>query len=476
MTLNFSHRIFPVHLPEENMVQGGSQDRDIRELLPADPFGMDISSTVTAITGWLEDLGADYGAYEGAEVDCKGDYPLFAGWNFWWNNTPMEFQKFPENKKYDDRILNDAWDNSYFPSEEFRLPTFGSADNDSIDKIDSHCMITEDDGYLQEVGFGHMVNDGGVCFNGDEFDTGNDIFNRDDDVCGMSIDMAADTEDMSEPPHPALTYALHYLGVRDLLSVERVCKSLCYTVRNDPLYWRSIHIDNPLNTRLTDEVLLRLTERAQGSLQCLSLVDCQRVTDDGLKRVLGSNLRLTRLSVPKCIKLSVDGVVNCLRAFKTVAVNGIKYLRIGGRYDVTQEQFEELVTLLDIRNEVQNNCHKPLFYQIGNIYISIKDDRPIDIEMCPRCQLFRLVYDCPAEGCQGKDHSTELCRACIICIARCVICGKCVNDRVYEESFSLESHCSDCWENDRGHQERQDVGISLLKRDISQNPVISLNG
>ena len=211
MALNFLHRIFPVHLPKENMVHGGSEDRDIRELLPADPFGMDISSTLTAITGWLEDLGADYGAY------CKGDYPLFAGWNFWWNNTPMEFQKFPKKNKCDDRILKDAWDNSYFPAEEFWRPTIGSADNDSIYKIDCHCKITKDDGYLQEVEFGHMVNDGGVCFNcpldGVEFGTGNDSFNREDDICGMSIDMAVVTEDISEPPHPALTYALHYLGI-----------------------------------------------------------------------------------------------------------------------------------------------------------------------------------------------------------------------------------------------------------------------
>ncbi|KNA06224.1 hypothetical protein SOVF_183050, partial [Spinacia oleracea] len=94
-------------------------------------------------------------------------------------------------------------------------PEVTTSDNDSIYKIDCHCKITKDDGYLQEVEFGHMVNDGGVCFNcpldGVEFGTGNDSFNREDDICGMSIDMAVVTEDISEPPHPALTYALHYL-------------------------------------------------------------------------------------------------------------------------------------------------------------------------------------------------------------------------------------------------------------------------
>jgi hypothetical protein len=97
-------------------------------------------------------------------------------------------------------------------------------------------------------------------------------------------------------PHPAFAFALGYLGVRDLLLVETVCRSLRYTVRSDPLLWRSIHIDQPLNEKITEDVLLQLTDRAQGNLQCLSLVKCPRITDDGLKQLLKSNPRLTKVS------------------------------------------------------------------------------------------------------------------------------------------------------------------------------------
>lgn len=39
----------------------------------------------------------------------------------------------------------------------------------------------------------------------------------------------------------AIFSALGYLGVRDLLSVEKVCNSLRDAVQNDPLLWNSLH-------------------------------------------------------------------------------------------------------------------------------------------------------------------------------------------------------------------------------------------
>ncbi|XP_040955097.1 uncharacterized protein [Gossypium hirsutum] len=35
--------------------------------------------------------------------------------------------------------------------------------------------------------------------------------------------------------------------------------------------------------------------RGQGSLQCLSLVDCQRITDEGLKHVVENNPKLIKV-------------------------------------------------------------------------------------------------------------------------------------------------------------------------------------
>lgn len=60
----------------------------------------------------------------------------------------------------------------------------------------------------------------------------------------------------------ALFSALGYLGVRDLLSVEKVCNSLRDAVQNDPLLWRNINLDCPLNGKVTDDDILRLTNRA----------------------------------------------------------------------------------------------------------------------------------------------------------------------------------------------------------------------
>ncbi|XAR58255.1 hypothetical protein NMG60_11026681 [Bertholletia excelsa] len=257
-------------------------------------------------------------------------------------------------------------------------------------------------------------------------------------------------------PHDGLFFALAYLGVRDLLSVERVCKSLRDAVQNDPLLWRSIHIDHPLSERLTDDALLRLTSRAQGTLQCLSLMQCMRVTDNALWHVLESNPGLTKLSVPGCVKLSVDGILFYLKAYKLAGKRAIKHLRIAGLH-VTNKQFEELKLLVGSDNHKELGSHKPRFFGRGQLYLSCDDGRAIDIEACPRCHRIRQVYDCPAESCQGKYQSAQLCRGCTFCIARCFECGCCINGRDYEETFFLDFRCLDCFMN--GQKLLQEVGV-----------------
>uniref|UniRef100_A0A2P2M608 F-box protein SKIP14 n=1 Tax=Rhizophora mucronata TaxID=61149 RepID=A0A2P2M608_RHIMU len=143
-----------------------------------------------------------------------------------------------------------------------------------------------------------------------------------------------------------------------------------------------------------------------------------------------------------------------LKAFKTMHAQGVKHLRIGGLYGVTQKHFEELKILLGTDGLVQQNARKPHFYHRGNFYLPCEDDRAIDIEICPSCQNLRLVYDCPAEICQGKEHPTQDCRACTLCIARCVQCGRCINESEYEETFCLELLCSDCWNHLLKFQEK----------------------
>ncbi|KAG8641658.1 F-box protein SKIP14 [Manihot esculenta] len=472
MALNFSHRpLFPGHLPDDNLVSPmriangylveglpdkaencfdygrdrtdrcGSHEsvhKDILDLLPSDPFGMGISTTFTALTGWLEDLEVDYGGYGRDQIATNdGNYQLFAGLNFIWNNA-MRFQAFPGNMEFDTSLNAVGGFGDRFLEKEvggasghgtFRF----SCNVEDILSLGNELICNKSDGVVDKIS-GEFHESDGVCYDRDGGD-----------------------------PHVAFAFALGYLGVRDLLVVEMVCKSLRSTVQNDPLLWRSIHIDQPLNEKITDEVLLQLTNRAQGNLRCLSLIECPRITDDGLKFVLQNNPRLTKLCVPGCTRLSIEGIVTSLKAFKTMGTQGVKHLRIGGLYGVTEKHFEELKFLLGTDKYKQQNACKPHFYHRGNFYLSCDDDRTIDIEKCPRCQNLRLVYDCPAEDCQKKAHPIQACRACTLCIPRCIQCGRCINDNEYVETFCLELLCSDCWKQLQKCQEKQDSRISPPK-------------
>ncbi|XVF02674.1 hypothetical protein REPUB_Repub04eG0194700 [Reevesia pubescens] len=481
MALNFSHRpIFPAHFTEDNLVSSmriangylvegisekhgdgfskswhsnremencfhygrdrsgdrcGSQEsvsNDILDLLPSDPFGMDISTTFTAITGWLEDLEVDYGCYVGDVVGTgDGSYQLFAGLNFIWNNA-MRFQTFPGSMGF-----------------EYKGSVSGGLGGCSPAK--------EGEDVSGHAGLGPACNV--------------------EDILSFGNEELQDCEGCCKEHEGAPHEALGYLGARDLLVVENVCTSLRSIVQNDPLLWRSIHIDQPLNDKITDDVLLQITSRAQGSLQCLSLVDCQKITDEGLKRVVVNNPKLIKLSVPGCRRLSIEGILNSLKALKSMGTQGVKHLRIGGLYGVTQKHFEELKFLLGLDKQMQQIVHKPHFYNGRNVYLSCEDDRAIDIEMCHRCQNMRLVYDCPAEGCLRKEHDAQLCRACTICIARCVQCGRCINDGEYEETFSLELLCSDCWKLQLAKcQERQNRMIGPCSLPALQQGNLHLHG
>ncbi|CAN6848805.1 unnamed protein product [Brassica oleracea] len=350
------------------MSTGGPASGDIVDVLPSDPFGMDMNNTFTAITGWLEDLEFDYSRYGRDEIG-DGDHQLFAGLSFIWNNA-MRFQEFPESH--------------WFEEGSFVSPT-------SVDKV------------MSRVG------------------------------------ESSDGEENANV-HPALGFCLYHLGVKDLLSVSMVCKSLHTTVCDDSLLWKHIHISHPLNEKITDESLLRLTERAHGTVQCLRLVDCSKITEDCLRKVLEHNPQVVKLGVPGCTRISIDGLVSILRDLKSSGKLKVKHLETGGLYGVTKDHYDELLDLLDIGNNVNKTIHKPRYYHRGYTFASCDDVvRALDIEMCRKCQNWRIVYDCPAEDCKGKEE----CRACSLCVQRCVQCGRCING-VYEETFCLEFLCSGC--------------------------------
>lgn len=240
---------------------GGGEDvsgDDILDRLPADPFGMEIRSTLTAaITGLIQDLDKDftfdfYGLGKPVAKGSSGVQPLFKGLNCVWNGTIW----FQHERK------------GGFLSDEPTTP----------------CA------HFNELGVVSGLASTSTCSYNDAGDDENKPLGLED--YGF---VSSDDEQGGGAPHDALFFALGYLGVKDLINVEKVCKSFRDSVRGDPLLWRSIYIDQPLNMRITDDALVKLAARAEGTLQCLNLVDCRRITDAGLKRVLESNPTIVKV-------------------------------------------------------------------------------------------------------------------------------------------------------------------------------------
>lgn len=142
--------------------------------------------------------------------------------------------------------------------------------------------------------------------------------------------------------------------------------------------------------------------------------------------------------------LSGEGLLHNLKFFKSVALHGIKRLRIGTPLGLTSEHLKELELLLGEDGDAKPGNYTPRFYRKWKIYLSLENERAIDIEICPRCQNVGQVFDCPTENCQAKIHSTKPCRGCIFCIVRCMRCGCCLDGKAYEETFCFDLLCFDC--------------------------------
>ncbi|CAN4082323.1 unnamed protein product [Withania somnifera] len=393
---------------------------DIVDLLPQDPFDMDISTKITAITGWLEDINKDFGLNNLGFVtdEIEVDAQLFAELNIVLNGAM--------------RIHQDV----------------------GVQKIGENS-------YVSEIDIGEGFHDSFACMDVETKDIINSSYwvFRDaaahEDQSGMNDDRDAD----GGAPSDALYLALSYLGLRDLLSIERVCRALRDVVRSDPLLWRNIHVDNPLSNKITDDILIKLTDRAQGRLHSLSLVLCPRITDSSLNCVLERNPNLKKLNVPGCGRLTADGILWKLKFLKSAGKPRLKYLGIDGLFGMTHQHFEEFKVLLGVDSSKLPPTRKPLFFPGDQFSVSSDDDHAIDIELCPKCQQLRVVYDCPSESCQKKKSTAQLCRACTICIERCIICGQCLNNCEYEELFTFDLRCLDCYLDSQERQKKITVPL-----------------
>lgn len=150
-----------------------------------------------------------------------------------------------------------------------------------------------------------------------------------------------------------------------------------------------------------------------------------------------------QLRVPGCVRLSLDGIISILKELKLQGMLGIQHLTLGRLFSVSEQHFGELKFLLGKDLHEQPQARKPRFYHTSRSSLGYDDDCVIDIEMCPECQKYKLVYCCPSESCLGKGP--RQCRACDVCIPRCIHCGKCIKDCKYVETFCLDYLCSDCW-------------------------------
>lgn len=256
---------------------------DVLDRLPMDPFGMNI----TAFSDWIEDfewgfrpLDVEFEVDETHEKIGDHDHLHFLGlsWDF---NGPENLQPQTVDAKGNDMLVSGDVFNGY----------------QNFDVVFDEGIVADGStrGFLS-VSQRH----GDYRVQSKEAEESRNYTKIECDAEGGF-------------PHDALFFVLGYLGVRDLLSVEGVCRSLCDAVRGDPLLWRTMHIDQPLNERITDDTLVKLTNRAQGTLQHLALVNCLWITDSGLGRVLQSNPRLMKVSICNMIQ-------NLARTYLFIAV------------------------------------------------------------------------------------------------------------------------------------------------------------
>lgn len=395
------------------------EEFDPVDLLPTDPFGMNLETTFSAaIASCIEDLTVMSGA---GHFGSGGDDDFFADLSYYWNHT---FVLAPE-----------PWIGGYMSVSQ---GSFGSGGLSCAGGIDRFSWLPPNESCSETTG----VMEGSSS-------------SRDAALACRDAAAAASIQGGNDA-HEGMMFVLSYLGLRDILSVEMVCKSLRSAIRNEPFLWKCIHIDSSLGKKMSDTDLLCLTQKSPGSVQCLSLDSCLNMTDQGLKAVFESNLQLTKLGIFGALRITHQGLIDNLRSFNAKAKFGIKKLRVADRVTASEPQYEELLSLLRIDKYQTLHKQEPRIFHsesplqdLHGGYVpdcllpDLHDEYALDIEKCPLCPNYKLVYDCPSEEC--KISGT--CRGCIVCIRRCLHCGICIDSTVgneFFETFLLGNACHIC--------------------------------
>ncbi|KAI4379085.1 hypothetical protein MLD38_005424 [Melastoma candidum] len=232
--------------------------------------------------------------------------------------------------------------------------------------------------------------------------------------------------DLSGQPHTALFLVVPRLGLRELLSVAQVCVSLRDAVDKDVLPWLDIMVGDILCRRLSGEMLLKLTAKAEGKVRSLGLSNCIKISEEALLAVVIGNPNIETLNLTGCTGLTPEGVIKVAEALSKQG-SGLRCLKIDGIYDLHEGHLQTLKSL--VRQEGKGN-------------------QGIDVDVCPRCHAVRKVFSCRRETCKRKgENRGKECIGCAFCIPRCVECGGCVET---EEADEAEAACPDvlclgCW-------------------------------
>ncbi|KAL2545990.1 F-box protein SKIP28 [Forsythia ovata] len=250
----------------------------------------------------------------------------------------------------------------------------------------------------------------------------------------------------SGPPHDALFFVLAYLPVFELVSMSQVCKSLRDVINNDILPWLNVIVEPPLNTRLSDDILMKITSKANGRVRVLSLMNCVKVTDDGLLKVVEENHFITKLYTPGCTSITPEGFIRAVKLL-TNENHRLKSLKVSGIYNMKKEDLETLHSLINL-NQAQQKKGK-IFYHEYRKCSSLRHeeiDGSVDVDVCPKCHEVRMVFDCPGVFCpRKKQHQTIECRGCDHCIPRCEECGICITGLELAEAACADALCLECW-------------------------------
>ncbi|KAI3431233.1 uncharacterized protein J3R85_007967 [Psidium guajava] len=243
-------------------------------------------------------------------------------------------------------------------------------------------------------------------------------------------------------PHEALFLVLPYLSLSGLIAVGEACTSLRDAVCDDVLPWLELVVDDPLSRRMRDEILIKITSKANGKLRTLGLSNCTKITNGGLQRVIEKNPLINKLHVPGCTGLTPEGVIN---AVKILSANGniLQSIKINGICNLQQQHFQVLKSYVQADSEtLEHKCSINLGRE-GDCNVC-----PMDVGICPKCNEVRKVVICPTEMCKGKrDRRLSECRGCGSCIPRCIQCGACValEDLDEAEAICADILCMSCW-------------------------------